>query len=729
MRSPHWLLTIATAVSLLAAGCPPPVVADDDTADDDDDVPVDQDQDGFNENVDCDDEDPQTWPGAPELCDGLDNDCDGMLPDTEEDDDGDGFAECEDDCDDTNDAIYPEAQEECDGLDNDCDGDVPSDETDDDGDGYVECSGDCDDTDPAINPDATEVCNAIDDDCDGMTDAEFDVDGDNYTTCGADGVEGNEDDDCDDGDPSLNLDDLDTDTYSTCAGDCDDGNAAVYPGADELCNGIDDDCDGLAPGEVDGDGDTYLACEDCDDANADTYPTAAEICDGQDNDCNQLIPTSEADSDGDGVRICENDCDDTLDTVYDGAPDICDGVLDNDCDGVTDPQEADDDQDGFSDCDGDCDDADPWLAGDLCERCVFLVDIDAVGAGDGLTWPDAFTRVQDGIDAAADEVAADPWLVECEVWVAGGSYYVYESDVTDTVLMRSAVSLYGGFDGTELFLDERDLEVNESVLDGHDVGGVEQVYHVVYGADDALLDGFTVTGGNAGGVSPDYNGGGMFNYGTSPTVQNCLFIDNTAAGHGGGMYNAMSDTVVRSCRFIGNTGANGGAVGNSEDAFPLFENCLFVGNNGTSQAGAMRNRENADPVITNCTFYGNTAPAGTGGALLNRTGSAPQLSNCILWNNQGGEIVNFAQGTAYAEYSLVEGGYSGTGNIDTDPLYEDAPGGDLRLQDASPCIDAGDGSTAPSTDLDGNPRVDDPLRPNTGNGPPWADMGAYEHQP
>jgi len=106
------------------------------------------------------------------------------------------------------------------------------------------------------------------------------------------------------------------------------------------------------------------------------------------------------------------------------------------------------------------------------------------------------------------------------------------------------------------------------------------------------------------------------------------------------------------------------------------------------------------------------------------------VMNCILWNDaapNGAEIhVDFSMPSV--TYSNVEGGYPGTGNIDADPLFLGAPD-DLHLGPGSPCIDAANGPEAPELDLDGNPRIDDPDSPNTGVGPPWADMGAYEYQP
>ena len=136
---------------------------------------------------------------------------------------------------------------------------------DEDEDGYTPDEGDCDDHDADVNPEADEVCDGADNDCDGDTDEGFDGDGDGYTVCGADGVAGTADDDCDDGDPE------------------------VHPGAEEVCDGVDNDCDGQTDG-VDADGDGYVAAacdgEDCDDGDPDVHPGAEEVHgNGVDDDC------------------------------------------------------------------------------------------------------------------------------------------------------------------------------------------------------------------------------------------------------------------------------------------------------------------------------------------------------------------------------------------------------------------------------------------------------------
>ncbi len=236
------------------------------------------------------------------------------------------------------------------------------------------------------------------------------------------------------------------------------------------------------------------------------------------------------------------------------------------------------------------------------------------------------------------------------------------------------------------------------------------------------------------------DGGGMYNDESSPSVTNCWFGWNTAEwgsdyggdGGGGGMYNRDSSPTVRNSTFVGNWvefAGGGGAIYN-DHSDPAITNCVFVGNWLISggDGGVMFN-EDSSPFVSDCTFTQNE---GDTGVIYNTTGSSPTLANCILWNNPWGGAIE-GPGDPVVEYSVVEGGWPGVGNINANPSFVDPQNNDYRLSPGSPCIDAGDNLAVPrgvEFDLDGNPRfVDDPCADDTGNGErPIVDMGAFEFQ-
>jgi hypothetical protein len=242
--------------------------------------------------------------------------------------DGDGFNASElggDDCNDADDTIHPDADEICDEIDNDCDELIDADDpeltggfegyVDDDSDGYgagtdaiMVCEpdtlsdegGDCDDSDEDVHPGAPEVCNGIDDNCDGVVDETFlvelfpDSDGDGF------GAEDESFMGCDD-----------TEGTTGTGGDCDDEDEDVHPDAIEVCNGIDDDCDGVIDEELLV---TVYADEDGDDFGTDEDMYMG--CDGED-----------------GAAMVGGDCNDLDPTVHPGAYEVCGDGIDNDCDG------------------------------------------------------------------------------------------------------------------------------------------------------------------------------------------------------------------------------------------------------------------------------------------------------------------------------------------------------------------------------------------------------------
>lgn len=393
---------------------------------------ADEDEDGFSTcDEDCDDADPSAYPGADEICDEIDNDCnvevdEGVVPTWYYDQDGDGFGvdddiaiECEppasyveqgEDCDDDDASIHPDADEDCDDVDQDCDGlsdedegltstfyvDVDADTYGDDElteqaceapTGYADRGGDCDDDDPAYNPGAEEIDCADPNDynCDGST---------GYTDADGDGV--------------------------VACEECDDSEPTVYPDAPEFCDELDNDCDGDTDEDYDLDLDGFydaMQCsfgDDCNDADASINPDADEYCDGIDENCNGTVdddaidastwyPDLDADTFGDatasvgacdqpsGYVVDSSDCDDTDATINPAADEYCDSV-DEDCDGEADNDAIDastwykdNDADGYGDPDSpevvctpeadfvsnssDCDDFDASVNPAAAEAC------------------------------------------------------------------------------------------------------------------------------------------------------------------------------------------------------------------------------------------------------------------------------------------------------------------------------------------------------------------------
>ncbi len=398
-------------------------------------VSTDADADGFRAEEDCDDTDPLINSAATEVCDGIDNDCDGSIDEdvtliffVDSDDDGFGnpditieacenpigFVDSGNDCDDSRSDVYPGAEEICDDRDNNCDEDI--DEglhatyyIDEDGDGFGDplqeiqaCAlrdgisifnEDCDDQNESIHPLQQEQCDGIDNNCDenideGVQNTYYeDKDGDGFGD-----------------DSQVQEACAEPQGYTDRSGDCDDLETYANPFAIEICDDIDNDCDGDideqgAAGsvtyytDVDGDGfgddgteaidcsvpvGSVLQGGDCDDTEATANPAMVELCDGLDNNCDGLIDDSSAinpdtfylDGDGDGFGDANSiqescsvpagyvdnseDCNDGNDAIHPDQSEICSTIgVDDNCDGLIDDSTAIDQMSYYLDDDGD----------------------------------------------------------------------------------------------------------------------------------------------------------------------------------------------------------------------------------------------------------------------------------------------------------------------------------------------------------------------------------------
>ena len=350
---------------------------------------------------------------------------------------------------------------------------------------------------------------------------------------------------------------------------------------------------------------------------------------------------------------------------------------------------------------------------------VIHVTPGGAGTGSGASWEHSAT-LQNALAAAG---SGD------EIWVASG-VYTPGTSASATFTVTSGMQLYGGFAATETLRTQRDWTANPTILSG-DIGGDDtstngvvitttaivgsNAYHVIW-ADGVtsnpitattIVDGFTITAGQATGSSPNNGGGGFFCAGrgggkecspslshltfsgnsalsggamlndggsggsSSPSLSHLTFSGNSASSNGGAMYNSgvsgSSSPSLSNVTFSGNSASSkGGAMlntgGSGGTSSPSLSNVTFSGNSASSNGGAMYNSGvsgTSSPSLTNVTFSGNSASS-NGGAMYNYSysggSSSPRLTNVILWGNQAGsgnQLYN-SSATAILSYTLIQ---------------------------------------------------------------------------
>jgi len=271
-----------------------------------------------------------------------------------------------------------------------------------------------------------------------------------------------------------------------------------------------------------------------------------------------------------------------------------------------------------------------------------------MGAYEFQSWP--IHNITQDVWYETIQAAVDAAVTGDEVEVGPGTYY----EAID--FGGNAVRLYST------------AGPNDTTIDGD---GAYHVVQCVSGEDaNTILEGFTITGGNANGPSTnDRRGGGMFNGSSSPTVTNCKFSSNTAVSgggmgnsggsptvtnckfssntsfYGGGMDNLSGSPTVTNCTFSGNSAERGGGMTNHVISSPAVTDCTFSGNSAAEFGGGMLNYSYSSPTVTNCTFSGNLATTGKGGGMHNDDESSPMVTNCTFSGNQanwgGGMFNNF----------------------------------------------------------------------------------------
>ncbi|MFZ5882703.1 MAG: beta strand repeat-containing protein, partial [Chloroflexota bacterium] len=348
--------------------------------------------------------------------------------------------------------------------------------------------------------------------------------------------------------------------------------------------------------------------------------------------------------------------------------------------------------------------ASPQSAKAACGGIIYVNAASTAVSPTGCSWASAYKYLQDAL--------ANPTLTTGDqIWVAQGTYYPDEgggntnNNRYSTFTLVAGVEIYGGFNGTETLLSQRNSNpaTNNTILSG-DIDGTpldktNNAYHVVWVSNvttSAVLDGFTITGGNTEGDG--HFGGGVYIINASPTLRNLIITDNQSpTGGGGGMFigtdpgETTSSPVLTNITFSNNTAERGGGLFN-QNSNPVLTNVIFTGNIATNGAGGGINSQTANatdppslPTLINVTFNNNTAVGGggmlnsnshavmtnvtfsgnaairRGGGLLNED-SNPVLTNVTFYNNTS------ADSTSYAD---PRGG-GGMLNINSNPVLNNA---------------------------------------------------------
>jgi len=379
-------------------------------------------------------------------------------------------------------------------------------------------------------------------------------------------------------------------------------------------------------------------------------------------------------------------------------------------------------------------------SGNACDSCIIFVNgtLDSYDDHDGTSWDSAYRTVQEGINAA---------LPGCEVWVAKGTYTprsVQYPSRFDSYRLKEGVDLFGGFYGNETARDERDFKNNVTILSGDFNGddgpdfanNSENAYNVVTGANSAIIDGFTISGGNAthSGFSGS-RGGGMHNgQNISPTVANCTFSDNFAQQDGGAIYNDRNSTTVTNCTFSNNSAkhAGGGIYNNGTDNAPgiSITNSIFTGNKANYQGSGIFNRytdfqgSSESLKITNCTFSNGDIVDEPGQSRaahgIYNLQSSPTVINSTFYNNRDGGMRNIDSSSTIVINStfysnggpgIINSGTSSTivtnsiiwGNTDEQILKHENSSLTLRYNNIQGGCDTIDGAQCGDGNIDNDP--------------------------
>ncbi len=579
---------------------------------------------------------------------------------------------------------------------------------------------------------------------------------------------------------------------------CDDGNEADGDGCDVGCQ-VEPGwtCDGEPSicATVCGDA-SIIGSETCDDGNVDNGDGCDANCRVEPGWTCEGEPSVCANPCGDGTVGPGEACDDGNRQVGDGCNDLCEVEDGWSCAGshpslcepvcgdlkrVGDESCDDGGQEDGDGCSATCE-VEPFFACDgEPSECTCVVYVDRNGASllkNGGSWTTAFDTLPPAITMAANRTP-------CEIWVAQGTYYRYQTNVANTLGLLDHTHLYGGFAGTETARAARDWVAYPTEISAEQQGNAANRVRTVVTANgdtDVVIDGFRITRATPSGYASQ-GGGLVVDSGSNVQVQNCVFEDNTARDggavavlggtlvledsellsnvaedDGGGLYAEQATLEVRRTVLRDNqSGDDGGAMCISASELTL-ERSRFLSNIATGFGGGAR-LVNSRSTVALSIFAFNESGDGGGGISVNQDGGPDVVvRHCTLWDNQAPflvgrhirvldatmQVINSIvwsstvstalivtnNGHVDLNYSLVPSTYSGVGLVHQAPQLEDPTLEDFRLQAGSPAIDAANGNESTTEDIEMLPRVDDPQTNNTGWGVPnYCDIGAHEYQP
>ncbi|MFK7802353.1 MAG: hypothetical protein AB8G95_12020, partial [Anaerolineae bacterium] len=274
-------------------------------------------------------------------------------------------------------------------------------------------------------------------------------------------------------------------------------------------------------------------------------------------------------------------------------------------------------------------------------QTIIYVDADAPGLNNGSSWKNAYTDLQSALAAATTTDA---------IWVAAGVYTTPGNNALATFQLVNGVELYGGFNGSETAVSQRDLTFNLTILSG-DIGGdditspdgfVTDINNIVGTnasivvtsnniSSSAVLDGFYITAGDS--TSFGSTAGGILINSSSPIIRNTTFIGNRGVSGGGLTIRTGSNPSISNVTVKNNHATSrGGGIYIASNSNPILQNVVISENSSLSQGGGIYST-NSNPVLTNLTVQGNTTLIDGGGIYIG-TGGSSVLDNVLVSGNK-----------------------------------------------------------------------------------------------